>query len=121
MGREKEANVSYRTHQVAAVSLDGVQVKKTFNISLGLSEGGDLPSIQYGAKGDETKIKDLSSWLRAWTAFSELQCYFCPQLVPSLIRYQSIVTRYLPQQSMDHVRPIVLSEGFTIDQLVLGG
>ena len=69
-------------------------MKKIFNISLVPSANNALPSIQYGAKADDTKIKDLSSWLRAWTAFLELQTYFRPQLVQSLIRYQSIVIRF---------------------------
>ena len=68
-------------------------MKKTFDISF-FPFGTDHPRIQYSSKPDSGKVCDLSSWLRAWTAFFELTIYFHPH---RLIQYKSIISRFARQ------------------------
>ena len=94
--RKKVKHGKYVDFNVLFAHLDGVQIKKSFDVSL-LPSSGDHPVIQYSSKKDSSKITDLSTWLRAWTAYLELNVCFHPHLTPQLVRYQGIIARFARQ------------------------
>ena len=83
-------------------SLDGLRTKKGYDISLQSHSGDVAPVVQYTPRVDSPRtVRDLPSWLRAWTVYLEITGYFHPHLLLGLIRYQGIVTRF-SERFLDH-------------------
>ena len=83
-------------------ALEGVRTKKGYDISLKQHATHAGPTLQYTPRIDSAHtVRDLRTWLRAWTVFLEISTYFHPHLTQGLIQYQGVITRFSSRFS-DH-------------------
>ena len=76
-------------------ALEGVKTKKGYDISLQPHSSSSGPTVQCTPRVEsQHNVRDLSTWLRAWTVYLEIATYFHPHLTSGLVRYQGIITRF---------------------------